>query len=325
VRNLSDPIVDLLHAVAKRLEKWKEELTFDHVLTNGKIERELKFLMAAEWESASERKGLRACLFEKEFSGVPLDFVALQKESINAGTGKPQFWIETKCDFAEHSISGDIAKKTLDQVGRYFEQIVNYGEPTVIQNDDSGDDEPTFHSRLAGCDAYIVHFINKIPTKEDRIFPTFVMDKFNKPKKKKADLTQEKLINAYKTASDVFESKSFGRNGKKFQRAIGMKSRLVCEDARHVEISPTPSVVAVIVKLKRCHVETNMRVPHGAFNTDRGKKTPAGTNSSSLVTSKSDLTTPASTISLRHPSPETKARFQPLADKVAYPPVTGKG
>ena len=60
----------------------------DSLLTNGKIEKQLKFFLAAAWEHANP--AARAYVMDKRpFNGFELDLLAFED-------GRPKFWIEAK-------------------------------------------------------------------------------------------------------------------------------------------------------------------------------------------------------------------------------------
>lgn len=234
--NAEDLVVDWLDRTREQLKKIARlPLPLGHVLTNGKVERELKFLMAATWEV--ERVGRGACLMEKGWFGCLLDLIALEREPNVRTAALPKCWIETKCDFSE--LAGDgtrIAEGALDQIGMYFEKL-----RTPTEEDDD------FRQQLMNCDRYIVHFINHTPTNEDKILPDIMTRKFETTQKALAPIA---LDNLYASTKSTFKATT--KVGKKWPKAFDKQSRLIYDASKvvHISESPNPIIDAVVVKLR---------------------------------------------------------------------------
>ena len=86
---VNNPVVALLNNAALTIQRLATappikgadypSLRLAHVLRNGAIEKELKFILAMVWEGSHGNR--RACVMEKEFFGSKLDFVAFEKEA----------------------------------------------------------------------------------------------------------------------------------------------------------------------------------------------------------------------------------------------------
>jgi hypothetical protein len=180
-----DPVVELLCQMRKKLiaiarsptaEYSPTTFMLDNVLSNGDIEKELKFLMGATWRDSS-RKSHRACTLDKRLFGADLDLVAFEKPFERTSESKPIFWIESKSVFAEAiGRSDNYVREVLNQVGLYSRRIREMHKPTDkelivyrarVNRDASNDQVRTeindFRNFLVGVPPYIVHFVTRVP------------------------------------------------------------------------------------------------------------------------------------------------------------------
>lgn len=113
------------------------------LLTNGKVEIQLKTLLGIAWVASGASRN-RSYLMDKRLD-APLDFLAFE-------AGRPKFWIEVKCDFAADGSSVErSATSAVNQVGTYSSRL---------------------RRELRLCPAYIVHFLCPLP--DDEHYPDWV-------------------------------------------------------------------------------------------------------------------------------------------------------
>ena len=129
------------------------------VLTNGKVEAQLKTFLGISWVADNPRG--RAYLMDERF-GLPGGFDLVAFEDL-----EPRFWIETKCDFAADRARAErSARDALRQVDRY-----------------------TSHDSLPGdlreCPAYIVHFLCSLPSEGQ--YPGWASGPFDKHRVSEGD------------------------------------------------------------------------------------------------------------------------------------------
>ena len=134
------------------------------VLTNGKVEMQLKTLMGVAWVNR-QRANQRSYLMDKKLY-APLDLVAFEQ-------GQAQFWIEAKCDFAADEPS--VQRSARDAM----KQVVDYTQKLPTE--------------LLLCPVYIVHFLCPLPDEEQ--YPEWidVFDDFAGS----SEYTPERLIGDY--------------------------------------------------------------------------------------------------------------------------------
>ena len=138
----NDPVVRCL----RRATRLLEPLGKTDVLSNGKVEKQIKLFLAAAWLERRMRD--RACVMDKKFNGRELDLLALRN-------GLPKFWLETKCDFREKSKEAEAsARRALQQVRETRERLRDPWEGSVPL---------AFRDQLRSCPSYIVHFLNSTP------------------------------------------------------------------------------------------------------------------------------------------------------------------
>jgi hypothetical protein len=140
------------------------------VLANGKVEKQLKLLLASAWIKGHE--DTRACVMDKRFNRRELDLLALQK-------GIPKFWIETKCDFLEKGNDArSSARQALKQVRSTRSDL---GQSTWHEDGlyrKHGEALQSFRREIKNCPTYVVHFLNSVPNNENSRYPPLVMLKY---------------------------------------------------------------------------------------------------------------------------------------------------
>ncbi len=174
-----DPVVQSLRLITRG--RLLAPFTRSRILANGKIEKQLKLFLAIAWIRGGRN---RACVMDKRFNGRELDLLALQN-------AKPRYWIETKCDFREAPREAeDSACDALEKIYRARAAFHGSGEE---DDDEPADDKvAAFTEEVRSCPAYIVHFLNSVPRKDDPRHPSFILRKF--PRKSPIDL---KALRAY--------------------------------------------------------------------------------------------------------------------------------
>lgn len=125
--------------------------TIRSILTNGKVEMQLKTFLGMAWTASARRPHRRTFLMDKRF-GPRLDLVAFEGD-------RPYFWLEAKCDFAaDRDLAQRSALRALDQINGYMRH-------------------PTLPHHLRQCPAYIVHFLCRPPDREE--YPSWAGDRFD--------------------------------------------------------------------------------------------------------------------------------------------------
>lgn len=141
-----DPVCVCVNTMAQLLQL----LPVECLLTNGKIEKQLKFFLGAAWEQGQPKT--RAYVMDKRpFDGFELDLLAFDN-------CVPQFWIEAKSSF----------KDDWNDVTRSARKALRQAEARI--NSDA--------LRPQNCDGYIVHFLTSLPDVATKI-PRFMMDAFD--------------------------------------------------------------------------------------------------------------------------------------------------
>jgi hypothetical protein len=163
----NDPVVSSLQRVPEILDG----LPLTHLLANGKIEKQLKFFLAAAWVKAEPSK--RVCLMDKKLNGRELDFLALEDAA-------PKFWLEMKCDFADkrrepqlsaHAALGQVFL-TKDELAKEWRERRDRKFQACLESLDA------FRLSLNACDVYIVHLLNCLPKQDDELLPHFIHMKY---------------------------------------------------------------------------------------------------------------------------------------------------
>jgi len=190
---------DLVKCV-KALGYLLSRVPLTRVVTNGHIEKELRFFLAGALEGAinlgGHCEGLDRptalptrhylCVMDKQFGAQrsraepkgkrspALDLLALDR-----GSRLPAFWIETKCHFREERVNvPQLTDSVWSQVWRYVDKLrqpewakdkksSKLCDKKPTEGDDKRNDE-AFRKELLNCPVYIVHFLNPLP---DRLPP----------------------------------------------------------------------------------------------------------------------------------------------------------
>lgn len=119
-----------------------------YLLTNGKVEKPLKYFIGAAWEAKNSQN---AYVMDKVFNYRELDLLAFQKAN-------PVFWIEAKCSFIDdYNDMEKSAIKAIQQVTSNIEHLPDCFEL---------------------CAGYIVHFTLSLIPVNDPLLPKCVQDKF---------------------------------------------------------------------------------------------------------------------------------------------------
>jgi hypothetical protein len=174
----TDPVLKCLDIARIELQK-PEFVQVLHLLSNGKIEIPLKYLISGLWmkEGTTAR---RHCVMDKDFNGAQIDLLAL--ESVSAGNTapgnlQPVFWMETKCNFAakpdetEKAVSGNVK-----QFLRILKAVDSEQWPRPRVS--TSEEVETFRS-VWQCEGYIVHFLNSLPSEVGIPLPEYINMKFS--------------------------------------------------------------------------------------------------------------------------------------------------
>lgn len=200
------------------------------LLRNGKVEILLKAWLAARWIGTS---GLRRCLMDKEFNEIPIDLLALERDSqAPAAYGVPRFWMETKCTFAEDLADVDAAtERVLAQIWRYAEKLRESPWQEERYFKDRKEVARDFRNQLLGRPVYIVHFLNSMPTEEDWM-PEIVTKKFRAKQRTDAEDLKQSYALPRAGAARIERLKQKVQNARDDQtRGKRAKKRLVSEQA----------------------------------------------------------------------------------------------
>jgi len=147
------------------------------VLTNGHLEREMKFLLGM----AAEKSGRHLCFVEKSFSKVPIDLVAFTDSRNTRRNVKPAFWVETKSSFSRK------CEDQRKQVKRVHAQIKKYVEKLC----------DTEHHSFLECPIYVVHFVMSLPESDKHplvLGSRFTPNRATPVSAKELELQYEKLF-----------------------------------------------------------------------------------------------------------------------------------
>jgi len=158
---------DLLVQHIKKIPETLGNLPIRYLLTNGKVEKQLKFFVGAAWENVKLK---RAYVMDKRFNNRELDLLAFED-------GKPKFWFEAKCSFRnDHPNVESSARDAIRQV-----ELIN----SNLQND------------ISQSDGYIVHFILSLPEKSDKLLSDDAQKKYAKLRNKKLGYQLGDLVKFY--------------------------------------------------------------------------------------------------------------------------------
>lgn len=157
-----DPVLSCL----KSLRRLLQPLCDTDVLSNGKIEKQIKLFLAAAWLEGGMED--RACVMDKKFNGCELDLLALRNR-------QPRFWLESKCDFREKPTEAKAsARRALEQVRKARQKLA---QSWAARNKKAT--APTrFRYQLRRCPAYIVHFLNSTPADARQRYG-WILNRFN--------------------------------------------------------------------------------------------------------------------------------------------------
>ena len=124
-----------------------------YLLTNGKIEKQLKYFMGAAWEAGNP--GTRATATDKRpFNAFELDVIAFE-------AAIPHFWAELKCSFNQDN--NDVRKSATKAVNQAT--VRRAGIPAAMFNVPGN----IIHG-------YIVHFLTTLPAVHDPRLPPYILD-----------------------------------------------------------------------------------------------------------------------------------------------------
>lgn len=173
------PPSDLVVQCTNQAVPLLNSLPISYLLTNGKVEKQLKFFIGAAWEKSCNKN---AYVMDKWFSKTKQVYEMEQHKAIENNMDKgfskkmveldllafkdaiPQFWIEAKCSFIDdHNDLTGSAKRAIVQV-----QSNKASLPNCLQS----------------CPGYIVHFTLSLVPINDPLLPNCVIDKFARIRKK---------------------------------------------------------------------------------------------------------------------------------------------
>lgn len=156
----SDFVLSAVRGMATILNSFSSAYS----LTNGNVETLLKNVFGMAWIGTLTS---RAYVMDKQFKrtdtngrGPAIDLVAFDNR-------EPQFWVETKCTFAE---CGEAAKRTATEA---LLQAWEY--------------RTNLASQLEGHPGYILHFLSSVPQRTEFGLPLWVLQKF-------ADLGTDRIL-----------------------------------------------------------------------------------------------------------------------------------
>lgn len=215
----SDPVLRWTRQAARMLRVLRVEgFPISQVLTNGHIERELKFLLAAAAERPRQGRS-HACLLEKNAYGVPFDLIAYSRRNGPACTSIPTLWMETKSSFADKCLSATAqTKRVLKQLAKYRQKILRANT-----------------SVLRRC--YVVHFVVSRPSEES--YPPKVRQRFKA--NRKVAIWADDLAEAYKAAVEAAPSRF---------KLQGQHVEDLSRHHRHRRVAPPPRTEVLILKLR---------------------------------------------------------------------------
>jgi hypothetical protein len=183
----SDLVCQWLVRARKALDRARLPLL--HTFSNGKLEREMKFLMSAVAEQRVNHRS-HLCLLEKKLFGCRIDLVAFERHHRRKGRrASAALWMETKCDFAEKAGSPVVlSRKTLKQIQNYHTILHGYDDDDAVNAE-----AEVLRTALINKPIYIVHFLNSLPQRG--IYPDWVYD--SRFKRNHEPLSASTLESAY--------------------------------------------------------------------------------------------------------------------------------
>jgi hypothetical protein len=144
----NDPVSECIGTMGDLLQL----LPVNCLLTNGKIEKQLKFFLGAAWERGNPIT--RAYAMDKRpFDGFELDLLTFED-------GRPKFWIEAKASFQDD----------WNDVQRCAEKALNQATARI----------GSVARRSQGCAGYIVHFLTSLPQPAGIRLPQYMWDVFER-------------------------------------------------------------------------------------------------------------------------------------------------
>lgn len=174
-----DPVL----ACIRGMQSLLELLPVKYLLTNGKVEKQLKFFMGAAWEKPFPES--RASATDKRpFQNLEFDIVAFENRSA-------KFWAEVKCSFRKDN--NDVMKSAVKATNQAMTRIDRV--PRADLN----------------CDGYIVHFLNSLPEIDQSQLPAYILNLYqpligNTPITEETLKTQyEKMLQGYCHSSAVIQ------------------------------------------------------------------------------------------------------------------------
>jgi len=221
----SDPVVKCAEKAAVLLRGLEPQ----RVLSNGNLEKQLKFFVALAWEHDSAS---RVGVMDKSLKFGPGEKQSASGEKQKSESAwvdllllegpSPKYLIETKSTFSDRLYNDD-AKHVVEQVRGYWSTLQKQCKPGLEMairkiEERHKDHARTFCTGLANCPFYVIHFVNKNiqerETHTEMALPRLLARKFwkGKPRTRGRQPLAEPRDGNLEAFADAYESIRDGAN-----------------------------------------------------------------------------------------------------------------